>query len=488
MRPSILLICVLAVSGAHASWFGSDKPAADYNNWSTEQLQQWLSAHSIALPTGTPSHADLQALVGSNWDSAANHLAQQTDHAQHIFQEIKEDAFDAWDESQLRKFLVEHGVVNPSGPREQLALLAKQKWAYASRSASSLSSTVSSSASSLGSVVSARASTAVHGDTKHQASKSASSVLAQATENVARSLDDTKDYVYSTWDDNRLRSYLEEHGVIERNQPMPPRNQLLAWMRDTYVKAANPIWQAWSDSYIHEWLVRHGLIKSEEKKKRDQYLQLMEKYYYDTKDTVYSNWDESKVKQWLVDHGIIKSHAQLQHEKLQKLISDNYAHAQDTIWSAWCDNDMRDWLIEHGYIRSDAQKSRDELIKLMQEKYGEFSARTAPYLVWPDARLRAFLREYGVSEAAIPTDRPGLLQEVRIRYVQATTRAEALFARVKELVEGGVEVAEDKIGKVLDILTGSAESTKERAAEKAREGAEWVKSNEGHVKEKKVEL
>ncbi|EMD35130.1 hypothetical protein CERSUDRAFT_116605 [Gelatoporia subvermispora B] len=489
MRPTTLLICALAASGAHASWFGSDKPAADYTDWSTEQLQEWLSSHSVALPTGTPSRADLQSLVSSHWSSASSYAAQQTDHAQHVFQNLKGDAFDTWDESRLRQFLLEHGVVNPSGPREQLALLAKQKWTAASRSASSLGSTMSSSASSLGGEASARASKAVYGDTKHQASKSASSVYAQATEDVARAMDDTKDYVYSTWDDNRLRAYLEERGVIESNKPTPARSQLLAWMRDTYVKATNPIWHAWSDSYIHEWLVRRGIIKSEEKKKREQYLALMEKYYYDQKDTAYSSWDESQTKQWLVDHGIIKSNAQIQREKLQKLISDNYANAHDTVWSAWRDNDMRDWLIEHGYIRSDAQKTRDELVKLMQDKYGEYSARTAPYLVWPDARLRAFLREHGVSEAALPTSRPGLLQEVRIRYVQTTTRAEALYARVKELVEGGVEVAEDKIGKVLDVLTGSAESAKERAAERAREGSEWAKNaHEQHAKETKVEL
>jgi hypothetical protein len=34
----------------------------------------------------------------------------------------------------------------------------------------------------------------------------------------------------------------------------------------------------------------------------------------------------------------------------------------------------------------------------------------ATYLTWPDARLRAYLREQGVSEDYIPGDRPGLLR------------------------------------------------------------------------------
>lgn len=91
---------------------------------------------------------------------------------------------------------------------------------------------------------------------------------------------------------------------------------------------------------------------------------------------------------------------------------------------------MREWLIEHGYIKSDVQKTRDELVALMSDKYvwvissflsrmltgglwdryNDYSSRTAPYLVWPDARLRAYLRENNISEDALPTSRPGLLR------------------------------------------------------------------------------
>ena len=73
---------------------------------------------------------------------------------------------------------------------------------------------------------------------------------------------------------------------------------------------------------------------------------------------------------------------------------------------------MRDWLIEHGYLRSDAQKTRDELIKMMNDKYSDYSAKTAPYLTWPDARLRAYLREHSISEDALPTSRPSLLRKL----------------------------------------------------------------------------
>lgn len=111
------------------------------------------------------------------------------------------------------------------------------------------------------------------------------------------------------------------------------------------------------------------------------------------------------------------------------LYRDNYASASDSVWDAWNDSDIRRWLSEHGYTddRTVAQKKRDELVSLIDKqfvpffrhavklpdillRYHDVSARTAAYHVWPDARLRAYLRERGVSEAALPTNRPGLLR------------------------------------------------------------------------------
>jgi hypothetical protein len=220
----------------------------EYSNWDKTQLQSWLREHGIDPPKGY-SQTELQALVKSNWDQSKAWSQEQYDRAQQVFANVREDAFDTWDESRLREFLVEQGVVAPSGPREKLVLAAKQWYKNYNNAASSWSSSAS-----------AVASTAVYGDSKYQASKSVSSLLstasvasstalAQSTETLARALDDTKDYVYSTWDDNKLRSYLEEKGVIKTKQQLR-RDELLAYMHDAYAKVTSPIWEAWSDSYL----------------------------------------------------------------------------------------------------------------------------------------------------------------------------------------------------------------------------------------------
>jgi hypothetical protein len=113
---------------------------------------------------------------------------------------------------------------------------------------------------------------------------------------------------------------------------------------------------------------------------------------------------------------------------------ENYLSVKDTFLSTWSDNQLRQWLIDNGYIRSDAQVKRDELVKLASEKYvvndsgggwrpiydlryNDAWAKTASYLTWPDARLRAYLRERGVAENQLPTNRAGLLRMCVVYYL-----------------------------------------------------------------------
>lgn len=156
MKLNLTLLFVLAL-GAQASWFGNEKPA--YEGWDTEQLTAWLKARDVPLPAAAqpPTHKYLQELVKKNWaeyaatassayDSAASTAGDYYDSAaakgndayasgQHVFQAAEEQrkaawesTIDAWDESALRNFLLERGVVEPKGTREQLSLLAKQKY------------------------------------------------------------------------------------------------------------------------------------------------------------------------------------------------------------------------------------------------------------------------------------------------------------------------------------------------------------------------
>lgn len=96
-----------------------------------------------------------------------------------------------------------------------------------------------------------------------------------------------------------------------------------------------------------------------------------------------------------------------------KMVKDNYTSALDTLYAGWTESQLRGWLVENGYIRTETQAKRDELVKLFHDKYNEASTKSASYLIWPDARLRAYLRNHDMqaAENALPTSRPGLIRE-----------------------------------------------------------------------------
>lgn len=60
---------------------------------------------------------------------------------------------------------------------------------------------------------------------------------------------ETKDYVYSTWNEGQLRKYLESKGIV--NTPaQAKRDELYAQVKKHYNDAAENVYETWSDSYL----------------------------------------------------------------------------------------------------------------------------------------------------------------------------------------------------------------------------------------------
>ena len=247
MRLSSLLFTATLALLAQASWFGGSSNAEEppYSSWDVDHLRSWLELHNVPLPKHTPTQAELRDLVASNWNTASSWTYDQYTSAQEIFNGIRDTTFEKWDESRLREFLLQQGVIAPKGPKEHLVQLAKSKYALYTDAANSFSSRAS-----------AAASTAVYGNTQQQMSKSVSSIVSQATstvtqahKDVLKSFDQSKDYVYSTWSDNQMRTWLEKKGLIKTKSDKK-KDELLQMMHNAYGYVANPIWEAWSDSYL----------------------------------------------------------------------------------------------------------------------------------------------------------------------------------------------------------------------------------------------
>lgn len=242
MRVFQLLFLAAALStGAQASWFsGGPSTPREYVEWSTNDLKAWLVAHNVPLPSSSIANSPeaqrevFLKEVQSNWDTASSWTQEQYYNAQSAFTDIRENAFETWDESTIRAWLLEQGVVSPSSPKEELVLLAKHRYNDYRKAASQFADDVKA--------------------TGEDATSSASSIAATATTEAAKALDNTKDYVYSTWDENKLRSYLESKGAIKTKE-QKSRDELLALMKTYYADVADPAWDAWSTSYI----VSHGI-------------------------------------------------------------------------------------------------------------------------------------------------------------------------------------------------------------------------------------
>jgi hypothetical protein len=249
MRPSLFVIAALSLAvHVQGSWFGgSNEPA--YKSWNANELKAWLQVHNVPL-SDYVSEAELRKAVEDNWKTASAWTYDQYHLAQKSFADLRDTVFDSWDESKLRQFLLEQGIVAPQGPREYLVVLAKQKYKAYTSAATSFSSMASSSASS-----------AVYGSKESQASKSVESLasratdaVAQATKEVTDKLDETKDYVYSTWDENQMRSWLVQKGLL-KSKEQRKKEELVQMMHTAWGRVANPVWEAWSDSYIVRFLL-----------------------------------------------------------------------------------------------------------------------------------------------------------------------------------------------------------------------------------------
>jgi len=85
-----------------------------------------IAALSLLLLAATPA-------LASNWFGHDDEpepkawTSEQLEKAQAVFNSVKDDAFNTWTESQLRQFLMDQGIVEPKGTKEQLMQMARNQ-------------------------------------------------------------------------------------------------------------------------------------------------------------------------------------------------------------------------------------------------------------------------------------------------------------------------------------------------------------------------
>ncbi|KAL1958284.1 hypothetical protein VTO42DRAFT_4792 [Malbranchea cinnamomea] len=217
-----------------------------YEHWSDSDLKEFLDSRGYQVPQPTTRdkliaavrrnsrRASLEAQKASAAFSSSIAAAQET---------LTEALFNAWSESDFKKFFDEHGIKVPQGStrNEMIALARKHR-------ASLLDKPTSSLASGFGA-----------------ATSKAGNEFARATEDAQMKMDDLFNSAINQWSDSRLKAYLDARGV-----PVPQgtkRDELLAKVRLHRHKASTG-YSAWTfDTWSKENLGKY--LSSQHKKAMD---------------------------------------------------------------------------------------------------------------------------------------------------------------------------------------------------------------------------
>jgi hypothetical protein len=140
MRFAKLVSVALLLGAADAGLlFRENKPV--YEDWSLEQTRDFLLAQGIKVKD-SDTVQDLQKQAAKHADAASTWAAEQASYASiyatdagayaaarasAAVKDVNAQVVDTWDESQLREWLLEQGIISPASKPEQLRILAKNK-------------------------------------------------------------------------------------------------------------------------------------------------------------------------------------------------------------------------------------------------------------------------------------------------------------------------------------------------------------------------
>jgi hypothetical protein len=212
-----------------AAAVSADQAVPPYANWGQSDLKKYLQDHHVPNP-GNLNVDQLREL-------AKRHYDDQTRSAQKVLENAQTQAYAGWSDSQLRQYLLDHGVISPSSRREELVQLAREYGLEASHAVSDSFARATQAVGNAAQTVE---------DAAYYAVVTAPH---QAYDYVAGSLDNARDYVYSSWTDSDLHAWAVEHGLVKPEQKKR-REEYLDLIRKPYTDAASNIYDTWSDSYL----------------------------------------------------------------------------------------------------------------------------------------------------------------------------------------------------------------------------------------------
>ncbi|KAG8693501.1 hypothetical protein FRC08_009071 [Ceratobasidium sp. 394] len=240
-----------------------------------------------------------------------------------------------------------------------------------------------------------------------------------------------------------------------------------------------PVWSTWKDGDKRAWLAANGLlspkVELEEHEQGSEGLnKLLETYFFEEDETVYSTWPTSQLQMWLISRQLIPREEAYARDRtsLLDLVERNFIASEMSGCHGWTPAEARQWLEQNGHGKEGQDASDKEVFTVLGKYFNTGSDATAEYMVWPDARLRTFLRVRGVKEPKkAKRSRGDLIHMVHVRTAQKQVSREDLVRQLQNVLASGAEWSEEQLLASLAILGG----TKHRGEGKAmREASRFV--------------
>jgi hypothetical protein len=361
-------VASLAATATANSWFGS-AGAYIYDKWHETELERWLSDHGVPHPSPS-DRKNLQSTVKANWNDKVV------------------TPYTSWDAQTLSNYLTLKGQQAKKGTEKDAKSLAEQVKVYWT-------------------------------ETEDSANQAYGSV---------------KDWIFDSWSDSQLKAFADKHGI-----PVPQprqRDSLLAAVRDNYQSAAEKAKE--TANYPGDWL--------------------------------YASWSDSDLKSWFDERGYnvpqpstrdsmiaaLRRQSRLASQQSQSAyasVSSAAANAQqslsDALLDSWSDSQIKEWADKNG-IKVPQGSKRNELIALARKHrarlYGDSASASAESV-----------SASGASAYGAATSKAGN------QYAAATGG----FAYYTDLIKQQIGLAEASVASATDAAGSSASSASVRASSSA---------------------
>lgn len=296
-----------------------------YEHWSESDLKEWLDERGWPVPQPTTRdrlvaavrrHAHLSSLQAKSISASASSSADAAQGS------ISEALFNAWSDSELKKFLDKHNVKVPQGTKrkELIALARKHRASLVSPLAGA-----SATAFSMAALYGASTSTGLYG----AATSNAGNEYVRATDQAKLKAVEGFDTAVASWSDSRLKAFLDARGV-----PIPQhskRDELLAKVRLNKHKVAHGpnawTFETWDKEHLKKFISSMNAKASHKadvtrdelvKQAQDAYAKafsaggtsLASATSYLTqatqaaKDSTFDTWSQSDLKAYLDSYGV----------------------------------------------------------------------------------------------------------------------------------------------------------------------------------------